>query len=254
MISRSAHFASCLVPPAFAVVCSGGYFEPAATSVLRAGGEFEVADLSYTAKPSERAKPYLVSLPKSELCTFDGMTGLQHVKDTVAIRKPMQKNFTAVDCILADNSLVNFTINLEHNILLYGQDGEEGLIPVVDLLGLSGDITFYWALPRARFDEAVKSGKAWPLKLQPSKALVAAQQQLNDCETQLQRLQSTVPPVAKKIIQAARKAVKEAEKQVKVATAADKEAAEKVKARLRQKLLCIHFAPRYKPSDEPQRH
>ena len=67
---------------------------------------------------------------------------------------PESTNYTAVDAVLGrGKALVNFTINVKHDIKLqHGERDDEGAAPVADALGTS-DITIYWALPRSRYEQ-----------------------------------------------------------------------------------------------------
>jgi hypothetical protein len=87
---------------------------------------------------------------------------------------PTSASFTAaVDAVLGRfRALVNFTINLQHDLKLYNAAGTEGAIPVARALGVGkGDeITFYWALPRGRFEAACKAGKPFRVIAPPGAA------------------------------------------------------------------------------------
>ena len=78
---------------------------------------------------------------------------------------PASPNFTAVDAVLPGNILANFTIDIKHELKMYGAANKcgEGAAPVADALGVSGDIVFYWVLPEASFKKACKSGKPFPV-------------------------------------------------------------------------------------------
>ena len=86
---------------------------------------------------------------------------------------PTSATFTAVDAVLGrGRALVNFTINLQHDLKLCNAAGTEGAIPVARALGVGeGDeIAFYWALPRRRFEAACKARKPFRVTAPPGAA------------------------------------------------------------------------------------
>ena len=63
-----------------------------------------------------------------------------------------------------DKALVNFTIDLKHDVKLqHGERNDEGAAPVADALGTK-DITILWALPRARYELVQRQRKPFAVK------------------------------------------------------------------------------------------
>ena len=86
---------------------------------------------------------------------------------------PTSGSFTAVDAVLGrDRALVNFTINIQHDLKLCNAAGTEGAIPVASALGMGkrDEIAFYWALPRERFEAACKARKPFRVTAPPGAA------------------------------------------------------------------------------------
>ena len=73
---------------------------------------------------------------------------------------------------MPNKALVNCTTNVKHEIKMRGLEkkSNEGVIPVAEALGISGDVTYYWILPKPQFDEACKAGKPFVVK-DPSETL-----------------------------------------------------------------------------------
>jgi hypothetical protein len=71
---------------------------------------------------------------------------------------PKAKNFPAIDAILPGNIFVNATLNTRHELLMQGKREASGIVPLAGALGASGTVTFVWALPHDRFEEACRRG------------------------------------------------------------------------------------------------
>jgi len=80
---------------------------------------------------------------------------------------PKAGTFAAIRAELPGPRLVNFTINTDHELLLYADNHTQGLVLVANALGFSaGRIPFFWALPRERYDAASRAGgKMFPVGL-----------------------------------------------------------------------------------------
>jgi hypothetical protein len=133
----------------------GDLFELSAMQALLAGGEFDRCELSAGGKDDK------LVLPPSSKVFFASAAALAatvrllspaELDATVFV--PESTNYTAVDAVLGrGKALVNFTINVKHDIKLqHGERDDEGAAPVADALGTS-DITIYWALPRSRYEQ-----------------------------------------------------------------------------------------------------
>ncbi len=105
-----------------------------------------------------------LTLPqKSRRLCFNNASQLRSLtRESFAV--PSSKTFAAIDAILPDAGLVNVTINVNHDLLLYAKGDKQGLISVAAALGLSkGPIRFYWAMPKDRYNKAMAKGE--PLKV-----------------------------------------------------------------------------------------
>ena len=156
---------SLLAQPIFSLSSAklyGEVFERGAAAVLLKGGDFEAFDCAAAATVS-------VHIPPSTQHVFSNVDDLrlahsarkgQHITFT-----PSSPTFTAVDAVLPGRRLANFTIDLKHELKMTGQasKGGEGVALVADALGISGEIVFYWLLPRERFQMACKAKKAFPV-------------------------------------------------------------------------------------------
>jgi hypothetical protein len=78
---------------------------------------------------------------------------------------PASPTFAAVDAVLPGRKLANFTIDLKHALKMNGAASRsgEGVAPVADALGISGDIDFFWLLPKELFEMACLARKAFPV-------------------------------------------------------------------------------------------
>lgn len=143
----------------------GDMYEIGAARELLKGGDFEAFDCS-TGAPVPGGK---VNIPASTKHVFSSVKDLHDAHLTrqgqPTMYTPASPNFTAVDAVLPGNILANFTIDIKHELKMYGAANKcgEGAVPVADALGVSGDIVFYWVLPEASFKKACKSGKPFPV-------------------------------------------------------------------------------------------
>jgi hypothetical protein len=133
----------------------GDLFEQAALQALLAGGEFDCCELSDGGKDDK-----LVLLPSSKVFFASAaalaatVRSLSPAELDATVFVPESANYTAVDAVLGrGKALVNFTINMKHDLKLqHSERDEEGAAPVADALG-NADVTMYWALPRSRFEQ-----------------------------------------------------------------------------------------------------
>ena len=130
-------------------------YEMGAIAKLLKGGEFDVFDCS----TGTLVMGGLV-VPPSEKVIFRDAGDLARVhasrQGLPALYVPGSSSYTAVDAVLPGNALVNFSIDVSH-------ESGEGAAPVADALGVAGDIAFYWALPKEKFEKACKAGKPFPV-------------------------------------------------------------------------------------------
>ena len=142
----------------------GDLYEPNALKKLLAGGTFDAFDFS-TGKYIEGG----VDVAPSTRRYFSGCDGLR----TEIIGQecqgpffyvPRSGTFTAVDAILPGRKLVNFTINLDHSLILLGKRNTEGVFPVADALGIIGltDIAFYGRCPAIVMTRPVSAARLSP--------------------------------------------------------------------------------------------
>ena len=143
----------------------GDLFELAALQALLAGGEFDCCELS------EGGKDGALALPPSKSSFFASaaeLAGLVRALSPATLDStvfvPSSRNYTAVDAALGrGKALVNFTINTEHELKLHhAVRVDEGAAPVADALG-APEITFYWALPSARYDMVRRRRTPFPI-------------------------------------------------------------------------------------------
>jgi hypothetical protein len=143
----------------------GDLFELAALQALLAGGEFDCCELS------EGGWDGALALPPSKSSSFASaaeLAGLVRALSPATLDStvfvPSSRNYTAVDAALGrGKALVNFTINTEHELKLHHAERvDEGAAPVADALG-APEITFYWALPSARYDMVRRRRTPFPV-------------------------------------------------------------------------------------------
>ena len=137
---------------------SGDIYQHHALAKLRAGSAdgFE----TYALNPSlpEQAREATLQLPAGDVVYFDKRAELAVAAVGGAcsdrIWVPRAPNFATIDLILPGQRPANFTINETHQLLLFAKKKTQGLIPVVESLGLpsTGRIPFYWVMPRERYD------------------------------------------------------------------------------------------------------
>lgn len=119
-----------------------------------------------------------LKLPASDIIYFNDCAELEAAAVGRAyadrIWVPRAANFATVDLILPGQRLANFTINATHQILLFAKGKKQGLIPVAESLRLlpAGRVSFYWVMPRERFEMVrAKGGAPFPIALRgPSKS------------------------------------------------------------------------------------
>ena len=136
----------------------GDLYEAGATTKLLEGGTFDAFDCSIGS-----AVEGGIVIPPSTRHTFSSVENLRSLRlshqGQPITYAPTSGTFTAVDAVLPNNALANFTVNVKHAAKMYGngKKSKEGVAPVADALGIEGDIVFYWVLPRIRYDEACKA-------------------------------------------------------------------------------------------------
>ena len=139
----------------------GELYEMGAVARLLKGGQFDAFDCSTGAAA-------VLDIPPSEKVVFSDAGDLARVRASrqglPALYVPSSSSYTAVDAVLPGSALVNCTIDLSHEVKMYGAGSRsgEGAAPVADALGVAGDIVFYWVLPEARFKKACKAGRPFP--------------------------------------------------------------------------------------------
>ena len=146
----------------------GDLFEAGARVKLLAGGEFQAFDL-------ETREPIVLRLPPSALVFFSDTAALSAIHvgagrpGAPVLYAPSSGTFAGVDAVLPNRALANFTINLEHTLLVRGKGSRraEGAAPVAEALGLHGSkgeaVPFYWVLPPERFEAACRRGRPFPV-------------------------------------------------------------------------------------------
>ena len=136
----------------------GDMYEIGAARKLLNGGSFEAFDCSI----GSAVEGGIVISPSTRH-TFSSVENLRSLRlshqGQPITYAPTSGTFTAVDAVLPNNALANFTVNVKHVAKMYGngKKSKEGVAPVADALGIEGDIVFYWVLPRTRYDEACKA-------------------------------------------------------------------------------------------------
>ena len=127
---------------------------------LISGGKFPLYNMQ-TRVESE------LELQPSNRASFADVSELPHVIQAAAqpaTLVPRNRNFTAVDAVLANKALANVTIDLSHKLLLYGKKGTEGVVPVADALGKTkGELQFYWVMPPQRYTAAKEKKGTFPI-------------------------------------------------------------------------------------------
>jgi len=142
----------------------GELYEMGAVAKLLKGGRFEAFDCT-TGQPVEGG----LLVPSSEKSVFGDAGDLARLhasrQGLSTLYVPSSSSYTAVDAVLPSRALVKCTIDLGHEVKMYGagRRSGEGAAPVADALGVAGDIVFYWVLPEERFLKACKAGKPFPV-------------------------------------------------------------------------------------------
>ena len=143
----------------------GDLYQIGATKKILEGGTFESFDCT-----TGTAVVGGITVPPSATCIFQNVENLSIMRSETSYQQglprtyiPSSSTFTAVDAILPNDALVNFTINVNHVAKMYGLGSKfnEGVGPVADALGIVDDIHFYWLLPEIRYKEACKTGKSF---------------------------------------------------------------------------------------------
>ena len=141
----------------------GDLYEVGAIRRLLNGGTFSSFDCSIGIEGK-------TVIPRSKRHSFSSAEDLRrlrlsHEGGQPNMYVPDRSTFTAVDAVLPGNILVNFTVNVKHELKMYGAENKssEGAVPVADALGVSGDIVFYWVLPEEGYRKACKAGKPFPV-------------------------------------------------------------------------------------------
>jgi hypothetical protein len=159
------HLQNLLAQPIFSQSCAklyGEVFERGAAALLLKGGAFDAFDCATATMVS-------VHIPPSTQHVFSSVEDLRRAhlarKGQPTMFTPASSTFTAVDAVLPGSRLANFTIDLKHELKMTGAANKsgEGVALVADALGVSGDIEFYWVLPKERFKMACQSKKAFPV-------------------------------------------------------------------------------------------
>ena len=97
-----------------------------------------------------------ITVPPSAKCIFQNVENLSIMRSETSYQQglsrtytPSSGTFTAVDAILPNDALVNFTINVNHVAKMdgLGTKFNEGVGPVADALGIVDDIHFLLASP-----------------------------------------------------------------------------------------------------------
>lgn len=138
----------------------GDLFEPAALEAFSRGGKFKLYNLS------TKTDAGFLELKASEKIFFTDASELAKIVKTCTTEElsarllvPRSGTYTAIDAVLGQSkALVNVTINSKHGLKLFNKALTEGVIPTAAAMGidLNSKITFYWALPQARYDEVCK--------------------------------------------------------------------------------------------------
>lgn len=154
------------MPQSLARHCSGDIFQRHALAKLQAGSTdgFETYALNLSLPELDRYGK--MQLPPSSVVYFTKCAELVDAGVGCAgadrIWVPRAANFAAIDLILPGQRPANFTIDQAHKLLLFAKKKAQGLVPVMESLGLpsAGRIAFYWVVPRERFDLVRESGGA----------------------------------------------------------------------------------------------
>ena len=152
----------------------GDVFERAALNLLLKGGSFPRFDLT---AGKEAGSLDLKQSAAVVFATAPDLAASVRARDAAALAAavfvPKAANYTGVDAVLgAGKALVNFTINLQHDLKLCNAAGTEGAVPVARALGVGDaeEIAFYWALPRERYEAACKARKSFRVISPPGAA------------------------------------------------------------------------------------
>ena len=153
----------------------GSLFAQGALEALAAGGTFQLFDLTGGADAGKLVLPHCSTVFFGDVRALEEAAAARRgtAEMDASIFLPTSATFTAVDAVLGrGRALVNFTINLQHDLKLCNAAGTEGAIPVARALGVGeGDeIAFYWALPRRRFEAACKACKPFRVTAPPGAA------------------------------------------------------------------------------------
>jgi hypothetical protein len=155
-----------------------------------------------------------------------------------------------MDLILHNGAYANCTIDRKHELLLFGKDGNEGLVPVVTALGKQApckeDINFYWLLPPHRYN-ARKSGKPFSITVGASPATAAATAATKACRQALLTAKASKNAALIAAAQGHLKAAEDAEAQ---AVQADAGLLAQYQQRIKQFLVRVPFEFRH--SGAPQ--
>lgn len=148
--------------------CSGDVFQKHALAKLRAGSAEGFTTYALNPALSEPQREGKMKVPAGDIVYFSKCAELADAAVGGAyanrIWVPRSPNYATIDLVLPGQRPANFTINEKRPLLLYAKKKTQGLIPVVESLGLpsTGRIPFYWVMPQERFDEVRQSGGGRP--------------------------------------------------------------------------------------------
>lgn len=218
----------------------GEIYEPAALSVLEAGGEFGCFDW-------ETGTTCQLLLPPSELGYFNSTAQLQALfaENGQRLLVPYSKTFTAIDAVLPGGRMANVTINLEHDLKVRGRGkrSAEGLLPAAEALrpgaSGSGDIEMHWILPKERYDELVRlRGGNTAKKASPFTLIIPEEQ---DMLKQVDKLTAAVKEAEEGSGEAAATLARQELDAYKSSMTVQVQSWAELKARVKHKAVCLQF-------------
>ena len=134
------------------------------------GGTFRRRLMQANGKGAEDTIAVAPGMGEKRFTTLDDLHALTTMGQPLAVLRPVSKNFCAVDGVLPNRTPFNVTINKLHTLDLTGSDdNSRGLLSVAEAMmagGIivgagvevepaakhSGDIPFYWIVPRYVFE------------------------------------------------------------------------------------------------------
>jgi hypothetical protein len=144
----------------------GDLYQHKALDALAEGGTFQCFNLT-----DMKAADSIV-LPACQKVFFKSASHLRRevkvhsesLETTIFVPQP--SNYSGLDAVLPGSRLINFTVNLDHDLKLQHATQKEGVVPVLAALNMltATKVNFYWVMPKQRYDEARKKSHSVQVK------------------------------------------------------------------------------------------